>query len=330
MNQLSFIHALNIRHPILMAPMFLVSNEAMIKAGMDSGIAATFPALNFRKEGALAALLARLQAYREETSAPGNFGVNLIVHKSSQSYHRDLQCCVDAKVPFYITSLGDPSEVIQAAHSYGAKVLCDVTNLKHAEKAAHAGCDGFVGVGAGAGGHAGPHPLHVLLPVLRNAFPDKWLVAAGGIAHGRQVAAMRILGADAVSIGTRFIASPEANVTDEYKSAIMAAGMDDIVLTERLSGVPCNVINTPQAQKLGYRQNWLERYLSQKPQTKKKVRRLMQTKAMHRIGNALLPQGYQYIYSAGQSVGMVKEVLPIAEIVRNLLEEYHAASKPED
>src|ERR1044072_1530232 len=238
------MNLLNTIHPIIQAPMFLVSNEAMVKAAMDSGIAGTFPSLNFRREGELKAVLERLNEHHSQLSNPGTYGVNLIVQKTNPLYIKHLQDCVQARVPFYITSLGNPKQVIEAAHSYGGKVLCDVTNLQHAEKAAKVGCDGFIAVCAGAGGHAGPYPMHVLVPALQNAFPDKYLVAAGGSASGRQMASALVLGAQAVSIGTRFIASVEASVSDAYKHAILEHGMEDIVLTERLSGTPCNIINT--------------------------------------------------------------------------------------
>src|SRR5690606_5151176 len=121
---------LGIQHPVIMAPMFLVSNEAMVSAAIQSGIAGTFPSLNFRKEGELHALLERLNAVRD--AHPGGiYGVNLIVQKTNPLYKKHLDACVAAKVPFYITSLGNPREVIDAAHSYGAKVFCDITNLEH-------------------------------------------------------------------------------------------------------------------------------------------------------------------------------------------------------
>lgn len=311
---------LAIRYPVIMAPMFLVSNEAMVKAAMDNGIAGTFPTLNYRREGELKDVLGKLNLHRTQTPQ-GTYGVNLIVQKTNPLYSKHLQICADAKVPFYITSLGSPKEVIAAAHSYGAKVLCDVTNLAHAEKAAQAGCDGFIAVTAGAGGHAGPYPLHVLVPSLKERFPGKILVAAGGIAHGSQIASALLLGADGVSIGTRFIASSEASVSDEYKNAILQYDMDDIVLTERLSGTPCNIINTPAAQKIGYKQNWFEKLLNNNTRTRKYFKMLVQVRGMKKLEQAVKPGNYQQLWSAGQSVAFVKEISPIKEIVQNLVNE---------
>ncbi|SEW19999.1 nitronate monooxygenase [Chitinophaga sp. YR573] len=311
--------ALAIRYPIIMAPMFLVSNEKMVKAAMDNGIAGTFPSLNFRKEGELKTVLENLNKYMA-TLPPGQgtYGINLIVQKTNPLYSKHLKECVEAKVPFYITSLGSPKEVIAAAHSYGAKVFCDVTNMLHADKAAQAGCDGFIAVCAGAGGHAGPYPMHILVPALQKAYPDKILIAAGGIATGQQMASALLLGADGASIGTRFIASKEAPVSEEYKNGIVNYGMEDIVLTERLSGTPCNIINTPAAKKMGYKQHWYEKLLSNNQRTRKYFKMLVQLRGMKKLEQAIKPNNYNQLWTAGQSVEMVHEVSSIKDIVADI------------
>ncbi len=309
-----------------MAPMFLVSNEAMMKAAIRSGIAGTFPSLNYRNEGELSALLDRLNEAKAAVQH-GTYGVNLIVQKTNPLYKKHLDACVAAKVPFYITSLGNPREVIDATHSYGAKVICDVTNLEHAAKAVANGADGLIAVTAGAGGHAGPYPMHVLVPALKKAFPHIPVVAAGGIATGQQMASAIVLGADAVSIGTRFIASTEAGVSEEYKQAIISHGMEDIVLTERLSGTPCNIINTPAAQKLGYKQTAWEKWLSRNPRTRKYFKMMVQMKGMKKLQQAVKPNHYNQLWSAGQSVEMVNDITSVENIVQRLMEEYHQSLK---
>lgn len=314
------------QYPLIMAPMFLVSNEAMVKAAIRCGIAGTFPSLNYRKEGELPALLERLNETKASVQL-GTYGVNLIVQKTNPLYKKHLDACVAAKVPFYITSLGNPREVIDAAHSYGAKVICDVTNLEHAAKAVQNGADGLIAVTVGAGGHAGPYPMHILIPALKKAFPHIPVVAAGGIATGQQMASAMVLGADAVSIGTRFIASPEAGVSDEYKQAIISHGMEDIVLTERLSGTPCNIINTPAAQKMGYKQTPFEKWLSRNPRTRKYFKMMVQLKGMKKLENAIKPNHYNQLWSAGQSVEMVDDIIGVEEIVRRLMQEYHQSLK---
>lgn len=315
--------SLDIEFPMIMAPMFLVSNAAMIQAGMRAGIMATFPTLNFRKEGELAAILDQMNQSR--AGAPGNYGVNLIVQQSNPLYKKHLAVCVEKKVPFYITSLGNPKEVIAAAHAYGAKVFCDVTNVAHARKCYESGCDGFIAVGQGAGGHAGPHPLHILIPALRKAFPDKPVVAAGGIVSGEGLLSVRVLGAEGVSVGTRFIVSKECSVNQAYKDAIIRAGMDDIVMTTRLSGTPCTIIDTPEARRMGYEQSWIERFMSNNPRTKKWFKMFVQVRGMKKLEESVLPNNYKRLWCAGKSSELIEGELSCAEIIAQVKTEYTAA-----
>jgi nitronate monooxygenase len=324
--QNAFTKAFGIRFPIIMAPMFLVSNEDMIKAGISAGIMATFPSLNYRKDGELKAVLDNLNAFKQaHQEMHGNYGINLIVQKSNPLYEKHLKVCAAAKVPFYITSLGNPEAVVAAAHSYGAKVYADVTNLKHAHIVHEKGCDGFIAVGQGAGGHAGPYPLHVLIPALRKHFPDTPVVAAGGIANGASLLAGLSLGAEAASIGTRFIASTEAGVSDAYKKAIVASHMENIVMTTRLSGTPCTIINTPYAQKIGYDQNWLEKFLSTNSTTKKYFKMLVQLRGFKKLEAAVKPGNYDNLWCAGQSVELINDIKDVEDIVRTLIQELDEA-----
>lgn len=318
------LEQLKITTPVVMAPMFLVSNKAMMLAAMHNGIAGCFPSLNYRKEGELDALLKSLNAELSK-GVSGTYGVNLIVQKSNPLYEKHLKICVENKVPYYITSLGSPKEVIAKAHAYGAKVYCDVTNIEHAKKCYDLNCDGFIAVGQGAGGHAGPNPLHILVPSLKKQFPDKPVIAAGGITNGTALLAMHVLGADAVSIGTRFINTTESQVNDAYKNAIKQANMDDIVMTEKLSGTPCTIINTPAAQKMGYTQNWFEKWMSNNPQTKKWFKTIIQIRGMKRLEKSVLPNNYQTLWCAGKSVELINDVLPCAEIIENIRQEYDQA-----
>jgi nitronate monooxygenase len=313
---------LNLSLPVIMAPMFLVSNENMIKEAIRNGIAGCFPSLNYRKEGELETILQTLNKTLTQHKQ-GSYGVNLIVQKSNPLYEKHLRICVKNRVPFYITSLGNPKQVIEEAHAYGAKVYCDVTNIEHARKCNDLGCDGFIAVGQGAGGHAGPNPLHVLVPALRKYFPLIPVIAAGGITNGTTLLAMQLMGADAVSIGTRFINSTESNVNDAYKNAIAESRMDDIVMTEKLSGTPCTIINTAAAKKIGYRQNWLERWLGHNPQTKKWFKMLIQVRGMKRLEKSVMPNHYQTLWCAGKSVELIDDILPCADIIRHIRNEYN-------
>lgn len=308
---------LTIDFPMIMAPMFLVSNEAMVVAAMKSGIAGTFPSLNYRNEGELEKILDNLNEAKK--NAPnGTYGINLIVQKTNPLYEKHLKACVDKKVPFYITSLGSPKEVIQKAHSYGAKVFCDVTNIEHAQKCFELGCDGFIAVGQGAGGHAGPNSLQILVPSLQRTFPNTPVISAGGIASGAGILSMLALGAEGVSVGTRFIASTEAPVNNEYKNAVVSSKMGDIVLTEKISGTPCTIINTPFAKKIGYKQNWLERTLSNNSRTKKYFKMWVQLTGMKKLEQSVKPGNYQTLWCAGQSVELIDNIVSCKEIIETM------------
>ncbi|MBL4624247.1 MAG: nitronate monooxygenase [Flavobacteriales bacterium] len=302
-----------------MAPMFLVSNIAMVKAGMQSGIAANFPSLNYRKEGELESVLDELNA--EQNVSKGKYGINLIVQKSNPLYVKHLEICVTKKVPFYITSLGSPAEVIEKAHGYGAKVLCDVTNLAHAKKCYDLGCDGFIAVGQGAGGHAGNNPLLLLVPALKKAFPNKIVIGAGGVATGDALTSILALGGEGASIGTRFIASTEAGVNEGYKNAIVDSTMEDIVMSTKISGTPCTVINTDYAKKIGYTQNWFERLLSTNKTTKKYFKMLVQFRGMKKLEQSVAGGNYKTLWVAGKSSEMVDDIIPCAEIIERLKKE---------
>jgi nitronate monooxygenase len=318
--------SLNIDFPLIMAPMFLVTNLAMMQQGMACGVAAAFPTLNYRTDQELRNVLDELNKLKTKITK-GNYGVNLIVQRSNPYYEKHLQICVEKKVPFYITSLGNPAKVIEQAHAYGAKVFCDVTNMEHAQKCYHLGCDGFIAVGQGAGGHAGPFPLHVLVPALKNKFPDKITIAAGGIATGSSIVSAMVLGAEGVSVGTRFIACTEAKVSVEYKNAIVNANMTDIVLTEKISGTPCTIINTPYAKKIGYKQNWIERLLSTNKRTKKWFKMLVQLRGFKNLEASILPASYKTLWCAGQSVEHINDILPCTKIIDRLKTETAVALK---
>jgi nitronate monooxygenase len=322
----SLTQSLNIRHPLVMAPMFLVSNFQMIKAAVEEGILGCFPSLNFRKEEDLKKMLQQVNEFMSTRKGlPGNYGVNIIVQKSNPWYAKHLDVCVAEKVPVIITSLGKPEETINRVHEYGGKVFCDVTNIKHAEKCYQLGCDGFVAVGQGAGGHAGPYPLIILIESLKKNFPEKPILAAGGIANGRALLSVLAAGASAGYCGTRFIASTEADVSSEYKKAIIDAGMEDIVMTERISGTPCTIINTEFAKKIGTEQNWFEKIMSNNARTKKYFKMLIQQRGFNWLEAAVKPGNYNSLWCAGQTVEMIDDIKPVREIIGLMISEMEAS-----
>jgi nitronate monooxygenase len=317
-----FTEQLNLRYPVVMAPMFLVTNESMLRQSVEAGILGCFPSLNYRKEEELKNVIASLnKLLAERKGQPGNYGVNLIVQRSNIFFEKHLKICVDNRVPVYITSLGNPKQTIEAAHSYGAKVYCDVTNIEHAKKCYDHNCDGFVAVGQGAGGHAGPNPLMLLIAALKKHFPEKVILAAGGISHGSSLLSVLTAGADAGYIGTRFIASTEASITEEYKNEVVKAHMENIVMTDRISGTPCTIINTPYAQKIGLQQNGFERYMSRNPRTKKYFKMLVAKRGMEWLEEAVRPGNYHKLWCAGKSVEMIEDIKPVKEIIEVMMQE---------
>lgn len=298
--------------------MFLVSNVDMVVAISEAGAIGTFPTLNFRPAEKYAEAL---KAVRSRTKKP--FGVNIIVNKSNLRQYDDLKASLDAGVDLFITSLGNPAQVIKEAHKNGARVFADVTNLEHALKVQDQGADGVIAVGTGAGGHAGPISPLVLVPWLREKLRIP-VIAAGGIATGRQVAAALSLGAAGVSVGTRFIASREAKVDEAYKQAIIDSSPEDIVMTTRISGTPAAVINTPYIQKLGLDLPLPLKLLKEFPRTKKFADLAIHFLGMRSLENAATQPTWKTVWSAGQSVGLVHDILSCEEIIQKLAEEYVA------
>ena len=314
-----FTKLMKCRYPIVAAPMFLVSNVDLVVAVAEAGGVGTFPALNFRPIDKYAEALREI---RRRTAK--SIGVNIIVNKSNLRQKDDLKYALDAGVDMLITSLGNPDAVIRDAHKNGAKVFCDVTNLAHAQKVQDLGADGVVAVGTGAGGHAGPISPLVLIPYLREKLKIP-VLAAGGISHGSQMAAVLALGASAAYIGTRFIATPEAGVDQSYKQAIVDSEPHDIVMTTRISGTPAAVINTPYVQKLGTELPYILKLLKEHPKTKRYADLFIHAMGTKTLEDSASKPSWKTVWSAGQSVGLVHEILPATEIVENLVREYHAA-----
>jgi nitronate monooxygenase len=312
----AFTDLFNITYPIIGAPMFLVSNTKMVSEISEAGGLGCFPALNYRP---IEEYKRALKEVKSLTKKP--VGVNVIVNKSNTRANEDIRCALDAGVEFFITSLGNPKDVIKEAHKIGSKVFCDVTNLDHAKKVQDLGADGVIAVSAGAGGHAGPITPLVLVPWLKREIKIP-IVLAGGVADGRTMAAALALGACAVSVGTRFIASKEATVDSAYKNAIVSSSPEDIVLTTRVSGTPATVINTEYVQKMGTDLPWMLKTLKDNKLTKKYVVPLIHLAGMKSLEAAASKPTWKTVWCAGQSVGLVNEILSCREIVNRMVAEY--------
>jgi nitronate monooxygenase len=307
--------------PIIGAPMFLVSNEDMVVAISEAGGVGTFPALNYRP---IEAYRDALKTIRSRTKKP--IGVNVIVNKSNSRASDDLKYALDAGVDLFITSLGSPKQVIEEAHKNGAKVLCDVTNLEHAKKVQDLGADGVIAVGTGAGGHAGPISPVVLIPWLKKNLNIP-VIAAGGVADGYSMAGMLALGAAGVSVGTRFIASTEAKIDQNYKQAVIKASPEDIVMTTRVSGTPAAVIRTEYIDKIGLDLPWYLKALKSQPALKNYVVPLIHWLGMKQLEAAAKGASWKTVWSAGQSVGLIEKEMSCQQILDSMVEEYLAAKK---
>jgi nitronate monooxygenase len=309
----SITKLLNIEYPIIMAPMFLVSNTKMVIEACNNGIAGSIPALNFRTDIEFRAAIKEMKA-----NCKGPIGINLIVNKSNPKVHQQLKTSVELGVDFILTSLGSPKEVIEACKPKGIKVLCDVTDLKFAKKVESLGADAIVAVNNRAGGHKGNMSPEVLIPLLVSncSIP---VISAGGVGNKQELDEMLALGASGVSVGSIFIASEESTVSNEYKTACVEYGAKDIVMSTKISGTPCTVINTPYVSKIGTDQSWLERVLSKNKKLKKWVKMFMFVKGMKSVEKAALGATYKTVWVAGTTIEHTKKIQPLKAIIDSLI-----------
>lgn len=313
MSKASFINELSL--PAIAAPMFLISGPELVIECCKNGIVGTFPALNQRtSEGferwliEIQEALAQFESDTGKKAAP--YGVNLIVHRSNPRLQADLELCIKHKVPLIITSLGAVSTLVDAVHSYGGLVFHDIIKRRHAEKAAEAGVDGLILVSAGAGGHAGTHnPMSLIAEV--KSFYDKTVLLSGCISTGQDIAAALQMGADLAYMGTRFINVAESRASEGYQQMIMDAGASDIVYTAAVSGVHGNFIRQ-SLEAVGITEE------------------LWSKKAKVDFGKELdaaqaEAKAWKTIWSAGQGVTTIRDVLPAAELISRLKREFTEA-----
>jgi nitronate monooxygenase len=303
-----------LRLPLIGAPMFIISNPALVVAQCKSGIVGSFPALNARPAAELDAWLAQiteeLAAYRRANpqALVAPFAVNQIAHASNERLEHDVRLCVEYRVPIVITSLRPPAEVVSAVHGYGGVVFHDVINLRHAEKAAAQGVDGIIAVCAGAGGHAGLLSPFALVKQIREIFSGT-IILSGAMSTGADVAAAQALGADLAYLGTRFIATTEANAGAAYKQMLIDARAEDIVYTSLFSGIHGNYLRESVAL-AGFDPDNL-------PQADK-------SKMNFGTGNTEV-KAWRDVWSAGQSVSGIHGIDTVADLIDRMALEYQAA-----
>ena len=304
-----------LRVPVIGAPMFIVSGPELVIAQCKAGIVGSFPALNARPQAMLGEWLTRIKQELAEYAAqnPGlpvaPYAVNQIAHASNNRLLEDMQTCVQHEVPIIITSLRPPAEIVQAVHGYGGLVFHDVINLRHARKAIEQGVDGVITVCAGAGGHAGTTSPFALVKEVREIY-DGAIILSGSMARGNDALAAQAIGADLAYIGTRFIATEEANAPPAYKEMLVSSKSADIVYSSLFTGVHGSYLrgsienagmdpdNLPEADK---------------------------TAMDFGSAGATDAKAWKDIWGAGQGVGSVHDVPPVWDLVLRMEKEYREA-----
>ncbi|WP_147531651.1 NAD(P)H-dependent flavin oxidoreductase [Bacillus marasmi] len=302
--------------PVISAPMFLVSSPEMVIAGCKAGIIGSFPLANARTEADLEAWMSRITSALDEAKrlephrkiAP--WAVNLVVHRTNKRYQQDIKFIEKYQPPIVITSLGDPSQVVEIVHSYGGLVFSDVVNLVHAKKAAEKGTDGLILVCTGAGGHAGSLNPFAFISAVKE-FWNGITILSGGISNGQDIAAAQLLGADLVYMGTRFIAVEESLASDAYRQMLVESTMEDVLYTDAFSGIGANYL-LPSIERAGLNPQNL-------------IKKDSFDWSNYKSENG--PKPWKDIWSAGQGVGAIKRIETVAEVVEKLKEDYAIAAR---
>ena len=286
--------------PVIAAPMFLVSGPDLVVETCNAGVIGTFPSLNQRTTEGYREWLHEIKARLNPDAAA--FGVNHIVHPTNPRLMADMMVSVEEKVPLIITSLGAVRDVVEAVHGYGGVVFHDIANVRHARKAAESGVDGLILVANGAGGHAGVVNPFALVEEVRS-FYDGTIILSGCLSTGSDVAAAIMMGADFAYMGTRFISTTESMAQAEYKQMIVESGATDITYTPAVSGIPANFL-TPSLIANGIDPKSLPE---------------------HKLDMAEEAKAWKTVWSAGQGSAGVRDVLPTAELVHRLTDEFAQA-----
>ncbi len=305
----------NLSIPVIGSPLFLVSGPELVIAQCKAGIIGSFPALNARPQHVLEEWIVRIKTelaeYQKQNPdkkvAP--FAVNQICHGSNDRLMDDMATCVKHEVPIIITSLRPPAELVEAAHSYGGLVYHDVINVRHAKKAAEQGVDGLILVCAGAGGHAGALSPFALLREVKEWF-DGTVILSGSIGDGYSVASALALGADFAYMGTRFIATKEANADQGYKQMLIDSAADDIVYSNLFTGVSGNYLK-PSIKNAGLDPDNL-------PEADK-------SKMNFGSGGNTDAKAWKDIWGSGQGIGGIKDDPSVEDLVTRIKEEYNKA-----
>jgi nitronate monooxygenase len=308
----------NLSLPVIASPMFIASGPELVKAQCKAGIVGSFPALNARPAELLDTWLTDIQAelaeYKEANPGAkiGPIAVNQIVHQSNDRLAHDVEVCVKHQIPIIISSLrAPPKEMLDAIHSYGGIVMHDVISIRHAQKALEAGVDGLILVAAGAGGHAGALSPFALVGEVRKFFKGP-IALSGSIATGDAILSAEAMGADFAYIGSRWLATREANVDDGYRQAIVESNAADVVYTNLFTGV---------------HGNYLKKSIVAAGLDPDHLPVADKTAMNFGSGGGSKAKAWRDIWGAGQGVGLMDEVLSVPEVMEKLKAEYMAARK---
>jgi nitronate monooxygenase len=302
----------DLRLPVIGAPLFIVSNPALVIAQCKAGVVGSFPALNARPQSQLDEWLHEIteslaehdRTHPDRPAAP--FAVNQIVHRSNSRFEEDVATCAKWKVPIVITSLGAREELNHAVHGWGGITLHDVIDDRYARKAIEKGADGLIAVAAGAGGHAGRWSPFALVGEIRRWF-DGPLALSGSIATGGAILAAQAMGADFAYIGSPFIATREAQASDEYKQGIVEGHAGDIVYSNLFTGIHGNYLRSSVVAAGLDPDNLPE----------------SGPEAMSFGGSGA--KAWRDIWGSGQGIGVIDEVQPAGELIARWTAEYAAA-----
>lgn len=304
--------------PAVCAPMMIVSGPALVREACKAGIMAGLPRHNARTreefEAWLASVRSDLDAFASENPGVviGPLAANIVVRGRLEELRADLAICAKYGVEIVISALGDPTALTKVVHDWGGKVFHDVTTLRHAAKAIEAGVDGLTCIGSGGGGHSGTLNALAFIPRVRELW-DGTIIFAGGVSSGAAVRAAEVLGADLAYVGTRFIATQEAHAPEEYKALLVASGSEDLLYTDRITGVPAN---------------WLKGSLRRVGLDPDALPVPTAVRSYDHLPDGIRP--WRDIWSAGQGVDLIRDIPPVAELVRRLREEYRIACEVPD
>ncbi len=318
---------LGIEVPLICGAMYPCSNPELVAAVSEAGGIGVIQPLSMvyvhRHEFG-----SGLKLIRGLTAKP--VGMNVIVERSSKVYLERMQRFVDeaieAGIRFFVTSLGNPRWVVEKAHAVGGFVYHDVTERKWALKGLEAGVDGLIAVNDRAGGHAGPKSAEALIAELADFGVP--VVCAGGIGDEEDFVHALRLGYAAVQMGTRFIATAECSAHPDYKRAILEAEESDIVLTERMTGVPVSVIRTPYIEEIGTKAGPIARWMLRGRKTKHWMRMIYSLQSIWKLKrSAVRAFSYRDYLQAGKSVAGIEKIEPAGEIVRRFREAVELADQ---